>query len=115
MQMLGMHQEERQANTQTKKKKEEVFINHFGSDFVHDGRVVVRHSSCCFCVFFCVCVCLVCVAFMCRGRRVHQCRPLFPLFFFKPHLVETLMLLFLQIFFFWGGGTVDFTNLQSSK
>lgn len=57
-----------------------------------------------FAFFFCVCVCLVCVAFMCRGRRVHQCRPLFPLFFFKPHLVETLMLLFLQIVFFFGGG-----------
>ena len=116
MQMLGMHQEERQANTQTK-KKEEVFINHFGSDFVHDGRVVVRHSSCCFCVFFFLCMCV----FGMRCFHVSwQARAPVPASF-PPVLLQaasrgnTDALVFADRFFFLGGGTVDFTNLQSSK
>ena len=101
--------------THRQKKKKEVFINHFGSDFVHDGRVVVRHSSCCFCVFF-LCMCV----FGMRCFHVSwQARAPVPASF-PPVLLQaasrgnTDALVFADLFFL-GGGTVDFTNLQSSK
>lgn len=115
MQMLGMHQEERQANTQTKKKKE-VFINHFGSDFVHDGRVVGRHSSCCFCVFFFVYVCVWYALLSCVVAGACTSAGLFsPCSSSSRISWKHWCSCFCRSFFFWGGGTVDFTNLQSSK